>query len=65
MPTQRERFNQAAAGGTVNAGRPIPEFPRLPEFLRKQARSDQDKKDLEKWEADVGEFFKKWLNGGA
>lgn len=65
MPTQKEKFEKAAFGGTAGGNaQPIPEFPKLPEYLRKMAKSEQDKKDLEKFEADIQEFFKKVSRSG-
>jgi hypothetical protein len=64
MPTQREKFTSASFG-VPPAGAPIPEFPKLPEFLRKKAVTEADKKDLEKFEADIAEFFKKGQRSGS
>lgn len=61
--TQREKFTQASFG-TPPVGRPISEFPKLPKFIRERARSDEERKDLERYEAEVQEFFKKFVQGG-
>jgi hypothetical protein len=63
--TQKEKFEKAAYGGPAGGNaQPIPEFPKLPAFLKRLAKSDEDKKDLEKYEAEVTEFFKKVSRSG-
>jgi hypothetical protein len=63
MPTQREKFNRTAAAGTIPA-HSIPEFPKLPEVLKRSARTEEEKKSIEKYESDIQEFFKKLVIGG-
>lgn len=55
MATPREQFNRSV-GGAVTAG--LPEFPKLPDCLKKRL-TEEEKKDVERYEAEVQEFFKK------
>lgn len=42
---------------------PIPEFPKVPACL-KRGKSDADMREIEQWEADIAEFFKKQRQRG-
>jgi hypothetical protein len=55
MATGRAAFI-ASLGGSITPG--IPDFPKLPECLKKRL-SEAEKKEVEQYEADVQEFFKK------
>jgi hypothetical protein len=57
MATPREQFARQASGAVTATA--IPDFPKLPEFLRKMARTDDEKKQLEQYEGEVEEYFKK------
>jgi hypothetical protein len=56
--TGRAGFANVTGGATTT---PIPEFPKLPPFLKRMARTDADRRELEEYEFEVQEFFKKQI----
>jgi hypothetical protein len=60
MATQRQRFEDALAGseGPAITGAQLPEFPKLPACLKKRL-TEQEKKEVDEYEFNVIEFFKK------
>lgn len=55
MATGREGFAKVSGTSVVAA---IPEFPKLPECIRKRM-SEEERKEIDAYDAAVVEFFKK------
>lgn len=58
--TPRQQFERSAIG-TSTPG--LPDFPKLPDCLKKHLTAGE-KEDVDKWEAEVREYFKKQATRG-
>lgn len=54
MATPRAEFLKLAGASPI---KPVPEFPKLPECIRKRFKKDE-LREIDEWDAKVAEFFK-------